>query len=111
MKEKPYKEINLFSFDKTYSTKVNLKIPKTYEEIESFSLKSEYLISRGAGYSYVAASFKNQSLSLCMGNFKKILKFDKEKKLITVESGITIVELLNYTLNKNGLFPLINLYF
>ena len=99
MKEKPYKEINLFSFDKTYSTKVNLKIPKTHEEIESFSLKSEYLISRGAGYSYVAASFKNQSLSLCMGNFKKILKFDKEKKLITVESGITIVELLNYTLS------------
>jgi len=99
MKETIYKEINLSSFDKTYSAKVNLKSPKTYGEIEKVSSESENLISRGAGYSYVAASFKNQALSLCMKNFKKILRFDREKKLITVESGITMIELLNYTLS------------
>ena len=99
MNETIYKKISLSSFDKTYSAKVNLKSPKTYDEIEKFSYDSENIISRGAGYSYVAASFKDQALSICMKNFKKILSFDKEKKLITVESGATMIELLSYTLS------------
>jgi decaprenylphospho-beta-D-ribofuranose 2-oxidase len=99
MEETIHKKISLSSFDKNYSARVNLKNPKTHEEIEKVSSESENLISRGAGYSYVAASFKNDALSLCMKNFKKILKFDKEKKLITVESGITMIELLSYTLS------------
>jgi len=99
MNETIYKKISLSSFDKTYSAKVNLKSPKTYDEIEKFSYDSENIISRGAGYSYVAASFKDQALSICMKNFKKILSFDKEKKLITVESGVTMIELLSYTLS------------
>jgi len=37
-------------------------------------------------------------LSLGMKNFNRILHFDEKRKLIKVESGITIIELLNFTL-------------
>ena len=34
-----------------------------------------------------------------MKNFNRILHFDEKKKLITVESGITFAEFLNFTLS------------
>lgn len=91
----------LTSFDKSYSTKVNIKSPKTYTELEESSMQDDHLISRGGGYSYAAASFKKGSISLDMKNFRKILHFDKEKKLITVEAGITMIEFLSFTLKYN----------
>ena len=98
MSETLYEKHKLSSFDKTYSAEVYLKNPDKYRQLEKDSSKTDNLISRGAGYSYVAASFKKESLSLGMKNFNRILHFDEKKKLITVESGITFVEFLNFTL-------------
>jgi len=98
-----YEKHKLSSFDKNYSTEVYLKSPDKYRQLEKDSLKVDNLISRGGGYSYVAASFRKESLSLDMKNFNRILNFDEKKKLITVESGISIIELLNFTL-KFGLW-------
>ena len=98
-----YEKHKLSSFDKNYSTEVYLKHPDKYKQLEKDSLKASNLISRGSGYSYVAASFRKESLSLGMKNFNRILHFDEKKKLITVESGISIIELLNFTL-KFGLW-------
>ena len=98
MSETLYEKHRLSSFDKTYSAKVYLKNPDKYRQLEKDSSKTDNLISRGAGYSYVAASFKKESLSLGMKNFNRILHFDEKKKLITVESGITFFEFLNFTL-------------
>jgi len=94
-----YEKYKLSSFDNTYSAEVYLKNPDKYRQLEKDSLKTENLISRGAGYSYVAASFKKESLSLGMKNFNRILHFDEKNKLITVESGITFNEFLKFTLN------------
>ena len=93
-----YEKHKLSTFDKNYSTEVFLKNPDKYRQLEKDSLRSENLITRGSGYSYSAASFKKGSLSIGMKNFNRILNFDKVKKIITVESGITIIELLNFTL-------------
>ncbi len=98
MSEILYEKHKLSSFDKNYSAEVYLKNPDKYRQLEKDSLKADNLISRGAGYSYAAASFKEGSLSLGMKNFNRILYFDEKKKLITVESGITIIEFLNFTL-------------
>ncbi len=103
MIEKYFEKKNLISFDKTYSADVFIKHPDKYKQLEIDSQKKENLISRGGGYSYSAASFKKESLSIGMKNFNRILYFDKEKQEITIESGITFIELLNFTL-KYGLW-------
>jgi hypothetical protein len=59
----------------------------------------------GSCYSYVAASFKEKSLSINVKNFNRILFFDKEKKIISVEAGMKIFELLNFTLKHNLWIP------
>ena len=105
MSELLHEKQKLSSFDKNYSTKVYLKTPDKYKQLEKDSLKADSLISRGAGYSYAAASFKEETLSICMKNFNKVLYFDKEKKLITVESGITVIEFLNFTLKHKLWIP------
>ena len=53
----------------------------------------------GSCYSYVAAAFKENSLSIDIKKFNRILFFDKEKKIITVEAGMKIFELLNFVIN------------
>ena len=98
-----YEKSFLLSFDKSYSADVYIKNPDKYRQIEIETSKAEKLISRGGGYSYVAASFKKETLSLGMKHFNRILYFDEKKKIIQVESGITIIELLNFTL-KFGLW-------
>ena len=105
MSEILYEKCKLSSFDRNYTTEVYLKSPDKYRQLEKDSLKAESLISRGAGYSYVAASFKKETLSLSMKNFNRILYFDEKKKLITVEAGMTIIELLNFTLGVGMWIP------
>ena len=105
MSEILYEKHKISSFDKNYSTEVYLKNPDKYKQLEKDSLKAENLITRGAGYSYVAASFKKETLSLGMKNFNRILHFDEKKKQITVESGITIIEFLNFTLRYGLWIP------
>ena len=100
-----YEKHKLSSFDKNYSTEVYFKNPDKYRKLEEDSSKAESLIPRGAGYSYAAASFKKESLSLGMKNFNRILYFDEKKKQITVESGITIIEFLNFTLRYGLWIP------
>ena len=105
MSEILYEKCKLSSFDRNYTTEVYLKSPDKYRQLEKDSSKAESLISRGAGYSYVAASFKKETLSLSMKNFNRILYFDEKKKLITVEAGMTIIELLNFTLGVGMWIP------
>ena len=100
-----YEKHKLSSFDRSYTTEVYLKNPDRYRQLEKDSLKAENLISRGSGYSYVAASFRNETLSLNMKNFNRILYFDQKEKLITVEAGTTIIELLNFTLGAGMWIP------
>ena len=80
MSEILFEKHKLSSFDKNYSAEVYLKNPDKYRQLEKDSSKVDRLISRGAGYSYVAASFKKESLSIGMKNFNRILHFDEKKK-------------------------------
>ena len=51
-----YEKEKLSSFDKGYSTETFIKNPDKYRQLEQDTFKAENLISRGGGYSYVAAS-------------------------------------------------------
>jgi len=51
------------------------------------------------------ASFKKNNLSLLFTKFDRIINFDKVNKTITVEAGIKLSSLLNFTLKENLWLP------
>ena len=93
------------SFDQSRSLEIFLKNSEKYKDLENDSGSVENLITMGSCYSYVAAAFKENSLSIEMQKFNRILFFNKEKKIITVEAGMKIFELLNFTLKYNLWIP------
>ena len=93
------------SFDQSRYLEIFIKNSEKYKELENDSKSVGNLITMGSCYSYVAASFKEKSLSINVKNFNRILFFDKEKKIITVEAGMKIFELLNFTLKHNLWIP------
>lgn len=100
-----FEKKKITSFDQKCSLEIFIKNSDKYKELEDDSRSNKNLITMGSRYSYVAASFKEKSLSINIENFNRILFFDKEKKIITVEAGIKIFELLNFTLKYNLWIP------
>ena len=93
------------SFDQSRSLEIFIKNSEKHKDLENDSRSVENLITMGSCYSYVAASFKKNSLSIDIKKFNRILFFDQEKKIITVEAGMQIFELLNFTLKYNLWIP------
>jgi decaprenylphospho-beta-D-ribofuranose 2-oxidase len=98
-------EKKIKSFDQSRSLEIFIKNSEKYKDLESDSRSVENLITMGSCYSYVATAFKKNSLSIDIKKFNRILFFDKEKKIITVEAGMKIFELLNFTLKYNLWIP------
>ena len=105
MKNNLFEKKTYTSFDKNYSAKIYIKKPDKYREIENNSLSSSNLITMGSAYSYTAASFKKNSLSLSFDKFNRVIDFDKIKKTITVEAGMKIFDFLNFTLERSLWIP------
>ena len=100
-----FKNKKFFSFDRTCSIETFFTQPKKYDEIEKVSKEKKKLISIGSNLSYSPLSFCEETLSINFKNFKKIIDFNPKNKEITVESGITLAELLNFTLQHNLWIP------
>lgn len=64
-------------------------------------------IPRGAGFSYVPASFGKNTLVKEMLSFNRILEFDETSNIVVVESGITLKKLLEWSITKNLFFPVL----
>ncbi len=96
-------KVKIQSLDKNYSANIFVKRPEKYRELKEISDRYEKMIPMGSCSSYVPASFCNDNLSILMTKFNKIIEFDKVNKTITVEAGIKISELLQFTL-KNKLW-------
>jgi len=97
------KKIN--SLDRSTNVDIFIKRPDKYREIENFSLNTDNLITMGGCNSYTPASFKKNNLSLLFTKFDRIINFDKVNKTITVEAGIKLSSLLNFTLKENLWLP------
>jgi hypothetical protein len=95
----------LTSFDKSYSSHIFFKKPDKYKEIEKQLVNSENVITTGSNYSYAPLGFDKNSLSIDLSSFNRILDFNLSKQQITVEAGITILELLRFTLKHNLWLP------
>ena len=95
----------LFSFDRNFSATVNFTKPAKFKELEKISKSEENFINVGSNLSYSPLSFSEKSISISLNGFNRVLNFDLKQKEITVEAGITLAELLNFTLNNNLWIP------
>ena len=86
---------NKFLKCKTYT-------PKSLSDLRK--LKNCQFIPRGMGRSYGDSSLKKDSILLTK-NLNKILKLDLKKKIIEVESGIKIKDLLKFIVPKKLFLP------
>ena len=89
------KKIN--SFDKSYTEIVNIINPSSYKDLENKTNESRNFITIGSNLSYVPAAFGKNIISISTNTFNKILYFNQKEKIIIVESGLKIYELLNFT--------------
>ena len=95
----------IYSLDKNYSADIFFKRPDKYKEIEIESSKFDNIITMGSCNSYTPASFKKNALSIQLTKFNRIIEFDKNQKLITVEAGIMLSDLFNFTLARGFWVP------
>ena len=93
------------SLDRSTNVDIFIKRPDKYREIENFSLNTDNLITMGGCNSYTPASFKRNNLSLLFTKFDRVINFDKSSKTMTVEAGIKLSNLLNFTLKHNLWIP------
>ena len=97
------KKVN--SLDKSYKAEILFISPDKYKNFENIVSKYEHINTMGSCNSYTPASFKKDSLSVELKKFNRIIDFDKKNQLITVESGIQLSELCNFTLLHNLWIP------
>ncbi len=92
----PSERARLVTFDRGVTEEVECQRPDHYRLVEADQgLRPR--VARGGGYSYAAASFGAESLVLDMTRFNRALRFEPEARLIEVEAGITVGELLKLT--------------
>lgn len=74
-------------------------------EVFSHAVKKNLKISlRANGRSYGDNSLNDQNIIIKQTNFNKILNFDESIGLITVQGGITLDEIINYTVPLGWIF-------
>ena len=100
-----FEKKKITSFDQNYCSEISIKNSEKYRELEDDHALVDNLITIGSGLSYTAAGFKKDSLSINIESFNRILFFDKKNKIITVEAGVKIFELLNFTTKYNLWIP------
>ncbi|MGR6088589.1 MAG: FAD-binding oxidoreductase [Arcticibacter sp.] len=95
----------LVSFDKNERTSCFSIRPEKYDDI--FALKNQAIIARGAGLSYCNAGVADDALVVDMTRMNRILCFDPNLKLVTVESGIRVGDLHNFLISKGFIMPVL----
>ena len=97
-------ETELRCFDRSVSARCHVQQPDRYRLIEALPTDVPR-ITRGAGVSYVAASFAQDSVTQDFAAFDRILEFDGERGLIKVEAGAPIGTVVRFALSQGWLLP------
>ena len=100
-----FEKKKFFSFDKNYSADIFFRQPDKYLELEKISRIKKNFTNMGSNLSYSPLCFGKDSIALQLKKFNRILNFDLNTKEITVESGLNLAELLNFTLKYNLWIP------
>ena len=89
------------SFDGATSVDTSCFAPDRYRFWDDTNQQAG--ISRGAGFSYTAASFSKSIPTIEHRHFNRLLDFDSEAKVLEVESGVTLGQLYQFAAQR-GLF-------
>src|SRR5579885_2495991 len=91
------------SFDKTVSLTTYHQRPDRIRMLEEINTNVQ--IPRGAGLSYVPASFGRDTLVRELSYFNRILEFNSIEKTVVVEPGITLEKLLEWSFKEKLYLP------
>ncbi|MFC4818779.1 FAD-binding oxidoreductase [Dokdonella ginsengisoli] len=94
----------LVSFDRQFRARCRVQRPDRYRLLDALPA-DEPRIARGGGVSYVGASFGNAAISQELGAFDRLLAFDAERGLLTVEAGARVGDLQRFALAHGWYLP------
>jgi decaprenylphospho-beta-D-ribofuranose 2-oxidase len=92
------------SFDGGFSERAAFCRPDRYRAVEA-SIGAGGVIARGGGYSYAAASFGAGSRVLDMTRFDRVLRFLPDQRLVEVEAGMRLEQLLAISAPRGLILP------
>ncbi|MGA8278304.1 MAG: FAD-binding oxidoreductase [Rhodanobacteraceae bacterium] len=100
-----FADTELASFDGQFRARCQLQRPDRYRLIEALPADRPR-IARGSGVSYVGASFGNDAIVQDLGAFDRLLAFDTENGLLTVEAGAHIGDVQRFALSHGWYLPI-----
>jgi decaprenylphospho-beta-D-ribofuranose 2-oxidase len=101
----PHARCDFVSFDGGAQGQGVLQQPDRYRYWSGHDMQSSR-ISRGAGLSYAAGSFRDGGLSVSHASFDRVTGFDEKRAVVEVEAGITLASLYSF-LSQRGLYLLV----
>jgi decaprenylphospho-beta-D-ribofuranose 2-oxidase len=78
--------------------------PDRYRMVEA-AVGAAAVIARGGGYSYAPASFGAGGLAVDMTRLDRVLRFEPEERLLEVEAGIRLEQVLALTAPRGLILP------
>lgn len=106
MTDEKVRETRFVSFDGTVSLSTKHQRPDRFSHLES-PCNTVHRIPRGGGYSYSASSFGENSLVQEMTRFNRFLDFNPEQLTLRVESGVSLIDLMQWALPRQLHFPVL----
>ena len=97
-------DVDLASFDRRFHARCRLQRPDRYRLLAALPQDARR-IARGAGVSYVAASFGADAISQSLGAFDRILAFDENDGRVIVEAGAHIGDVQRFALARGWYLP------
>ena len=97
-------ERTLESFDRQFRARCRLQRPDRHRLFDALP-HDEPRIALGGGVSYVGAGFGNGATSVQLDAFDRLLAFDAERGLLTVEAGARIGDVQRFLLARGWYLP------
>jgi decaprenylphospho-beta-D-ribofuranose 2-oxidase len=102
------REVVLESFDGTERERGTVARPERYRDlVDLLRNGGGNFIPRGAGLSYSAASMAQETVSVDMGRFDRLLHFDPETGDVVVEPGVTVGALTDFLASRGFSLPVV----
>lgn len=102
------KKFNFIGWSGISETNSKLYIPNTIKDLKKildYAHKNNFkILPVGAQKSYYDTIYNNNNILINMKNFSKILFYDNKKKIIEVESGMTLIKLISFLTKKKKYF-------
>lgn len=98
---------DLVSFDGTEACQASLEAPDRYRELRALLSGPGPYAVRGAGLSYCLASAAPGATVVSTRRLDRFLAFDPERLHVTVETGVTVGELLRFAVDHGAHVPVL----